>query len=163
VRGKEVGRLIGYYMLGKALIVGVTPVPVFDILGGMAIDTLMVQRIGAIYGTDFSLTNSQSMVLQILRAWGLTAAAEYGLHVAADLMRTATLGASTVLTALPQGLAAAWSTYVVGNAANIYFRDAGWGGRSPRDIVQDILAGAEKQKTSILGPVRDQLKAKFGR
>src|SRR5215472_15626779 len=53
VRGKEVGRLIGYYMLGKALIVGVTPVPVFDILGGMAIDTLMVQRIGAIYGTDF--------------------------------------------------------------------------------------------------------------
>jgi len=75
----------------------------------------------------------------------------------------ATLGASTVLTALPQGLAAAWSTYVVGNAANIYFRDAGWGGRSPREIVQDILAGAEKRKTSILGPVRDQLKAKFGR
>jgi hypothetical protein len=29
--------------------------------------------------------------------------------------------------------------------------------------VQDILAGAEKEKTSILGPIRDQLKAKFGR
>ena len=68
-----------------------------------------------------------------------------------------------VLTAVPQGLAAAWSSYVVGNAANIYFRDAGWSGRSPRDIVQDILAGAEKQKTSILAPIRDQLKAKFGR
>ena len=36
-------------------------------------------------------------------------------------------------------------------------------GRSPKDIVQDILAGAEREKTSILGPVRDQLKAKFGR
>jgi small GTP-binding protein len=163
VRGKEVKRLISYFMVGKALVVGVTPVPVFDILGGMATDAVMVQRIGAIYGTEFTLKNAQSMVLEILRAWGLTAAAEYGLHVAADLLRTVTFGASTVITAVPQGLAAAWSTYVVGNAANIYFRDAGWGGRSPKDIVQEILAGAEKEKTSILGPVRDQLKAKFGR
>jgi small GTP-binding protein len=163
VRGKEVSRLINYFMLGKALVVGVTPVPVFDILGGMAIDAVMVQRIGAIYGTEFSLTNAQSMVLEILRAWGLTAAAEYGLHVATDLLRTVTFGASTVITAVPQGLAAAWSTYVVGNAASIYFRDAGWGGRSPSDIVQEILAGAEERKTSILGPIRDQLKAKFGR
>jgi small GTP-binding protein len=163
VRGKEVTRLIYYFMLGKALIVGANPVPVFDILAGIASDALMVQRIGAIYGTDFSLKNAQGMVLEILRAWGLMAAAEYGLHLAADLLRTVTMGTSTVLTALPQGLAAAWSTYVVGNAANIYFRDAGWGGRSPKDIVQDILTGAEKQKTSILAPIRDQLKAKFGR
>jgi len=163
VRGKEVTRLIYYFMLGKALVVGANPVPVFDVLAGIATDALMVQRIGAIYGTDFSLKNAQGMVLEILRAWGLMAAAEYGLHLAADLLRTVTLGTSTVITALPQGLAAAWSTYVVGNAANIYFRDAGWGGRSPKDIVQDILAGAEKQKTSILEPIRDQLKAKFGR
>jgi small GTP-binding protein len=163
VRGKEVTRLIYYFMLGKALVVGANPVPVFDVLAGMASDALMVQRIGAIYGTDFSIKNAQGMVLEILRAWGLMAAAEYGLHVAADLLRTVTLGTSTVLTALPQGLAAAWSTYVVGNAANIYFRDAGWGGRSPKDIVQEILTGAEKQKTSILAPIRDQLRAKFGR
>ena len=65
--------------------------------------------------------------------------------------------------AVPQGLAAAWSTYVVGNAANVYFRDAGWGGRSPKEIVQEILTGAETQKTSILASIRDQLKAKFGR
>ncbi len=163
VRGKEVARLINYFMLGKAVVVGANPVPVFDVLGGMATDALLVQRIGAIYGTDFSLKNAQGMVLEILRAWGVMAAAEYGLHLAADLLRTVTFGTSTVITAVPQGLAAAWSTYVVGNAANIYFRDAGWGGRSPKDIVQEILAGADKQKTSILGPVRDQLKSKFGR
>ena len=163
VRGKEVARLINYFMFGKAIVVGANPVPVFDILAGIATDALMVQRIGAIYGTDFSIKNAQNMVLEILRAWGLMAAAEYGMHVAADLLRTVTFGTSTVLTAVPQGLAAAWSSYVVGNAANIYFRDAGWSGRSPRDIVQDILAGAEKQKTSILAPIRDQLKAKFGR
>ena len=163
VRGKEVARLIKYFMAGKALVVGANPVPVFDVLAGMASDALMVQRIGAIYGTDFSLKNAQGMVVEILRAWGLMAAAEYGLHLAADLLRTVTFGTSTVLTAVPQGLAAAWSTYVVGNAANIYFRDSGWSGRSPKDIVQEILAGSEKQKTSILGPIRDQLKAKFGR
>jgi small GTP-binding protein len=163
VRGKEVTRLIYYFMLGKALVVGANPLPVFDVLAGIASDGLMVQRIGAIYGTDFSLKNAQGMVLEILRAWGLMAAAEYGLHVAADLLRTVTFGTSTVLTAVPQGLAAAWSTYVVGNAANVYFRDAGWGGRSPKEIVQEILTGAETQKTSILAPIRDQLKAKFGR
>jgi uncharacterized protein (DUF697 family) len=162
VRGREVTRLIYYFMLGKALVVGANPVPVFDVLAGMATDALMVQRIGAIYGTDFSLKNAQNMVPEILRAWGLMAAAEYGLHLAADLLRTVTFGTSTVLTAVPQGLAAACS-YVVGQAANIYFRDAGWSGRSPKDIVQDILACAEKQKTSILAPIRDQLKAKFGR
>jgi small GTP-binding protein len=163
VRGKEVARLIDFFMLAKALVVGANPVPVFDVLAGMATDALMVQRIGAIYGTDFSFRNAQNMVLEILRAWGLMAAAEYGLHVAADLLRAVSFGSSTVLTAVPQGLAAAWSTYVIGNAANIYFRDAGWSGRSPKDIVNDILAGAEKQKTSILGPIRDQLKDKFGR
>jgi small GTP-binding protein len=163
VRGKEATRLIYYFMLGKALLVGANPVPVFDVLGGMASDALMVQRIGAIYGTDFSLKNSQNMVLEILRAWGLMAAAEYGLHLAADLLRTVTFGTSTIITAVPQGLAAAWSTYVVGNAANIYFRDAGWGGRSPKDIVRDILAGTEKDKATILAPIRDQLAAKFGR
>ena len=163
VRGREVSRLIYYFMLGKALVVGANPVPVFDVLTGMATDALMVQRIGAIYGTDFSLKNAQSMVLEILRAWGLMAAAEYGLHLAADLLRTVTFGTSTVLTAVPQGLAAAWSSYVVGQAANIYFRDAGWSGRSPKDIVQDILAGAETQETSILAPIRDQLNAKFCR
>ncbi|HEY2528403.1 MAG TPA: GTP-binding protein [Xanthobacteraceae bacterium] len=163
VRGKEVARLIDFFMLAKALVVGANPVPVFDVLAGMATDALMVQRIGAIYGTDYSFKNAQNMVLEILRAWGLMAAAEYGLHVAADLLRAVTFGTSTVLTAVPQGLAAAWSTYVIGNAANIYFRDAGWSGRSPKDIVDDILAGAEKHKTSILGPIRDQLKAKFGR
>jgi small GTP-binding protein len=156
VRSKEVARLIYYFMLGKALVVGANPVPVFDVLAGIASDAM-------IYGTDFSLKNSQNMVLEILRAWGLMAAAEYGLHLAADLLRTFTFGTSTVLTAVPQGLAAAWSTYVVGNAANIYFRDAGWSGRSPKDIVQVILAGAEKRKTSILAPIRDQLKEKFGR
>ena len=61
-------------------------------------------------------------------------------------LRTVTFGTSTVLTAVPQGLAAAWSTYVVGNAANIYFRDAGWSGRSAKDIVQDILSGAESRR-----------------
>jgi hypothetical protein len=29
--------------------------------------------------------------------------------------------------------------------------------------VHDILAGAEKEKTTILGPIRGQLTAKFGR
>ena len=75
VRSKEVTRLIYYFMLGKALVVGANPVPVFDVLAGIASDAMMVQRIGAIYGTDFSLKNSQNMVLEILRAWGLMAAA----------------------------------------------------------------------------------------
>ena len=44
VRGKEVRRLIYYFMLGKALVVGANPVPVFDVLAGMASD--------ALYGTE---------------------------------------------------------------------------------------------------------------
>src|SRR6202046_3229482 len=41
VRGKEVVRLINYFMLGKALVVGANPLPVFDVLAGMATDALM--------------------------------------------------------------------------------------------------------------------------
>src|ERR1700728_1859872 len=89
VRGKEVARLINFFMVGKAIIVGANPLPVFDVLSGMATDGLMVQRIGAIYGTDFSFKSAQGMVLEILRAWGLMAAGEYGLHLAAGLLRTA--------------------------------------------------------------------------
>ena len=160
---RKSARLIYYFMLGKALVVGANPVPVFDVLAGMASDALDGAEDRRHLRHRFFADNAQGMVLEILRAWGLMAAAEYGLHVAADLLRTVTFGTSTVLTAVPQGLAAAWSTYVVGNAANVYFRDAGWGGRSPKEIVQEILTGAETQKTSILAPIRDQLKAKFGR
>ena len=48
VRGKEVTRLIYYFMLGKALVVGANPVPVFDVLAGMASDA----RDGAAHRRD---------------------------------------------------------------------------------------------------------------
>jgi len=161
VRGKEVVKLINYCMGAKAIVVAANPVPVFDIAAGIGTDAFMIQRIAAIYGAGFSIRDSEKMVWEILRAWGLMAAAEYGLHFAADLLKGLTLGAGTVLTAVPQGLAAAWSTYVVGNAANIYFRDGGWGSRSPKEIVREILESSSAK--SVLAPIREKLKAKFGR
>ena len=164
VRGKEVTRLIYYFMLGKAL-------------GGRRQSGAGVRRArrhgerradGAAHRRDLRHRFFAEERARHGAGDPARLGADGGGRIRLACRRRPACapsrsGTSTVLTAVPQGLAAAWSTYVVGNAANVYFRDAGWGGRSPKDIVQDILTGAETQKTSILAPIRDQLKAKFGR
>jgi GTPase len=118
-----------------------------------------VRKLGIIYGQDFSIDNARRLVRNIFAAWGVAATAEWAAHLVANIVKGATFGIGTVLTAIPQGLVAAWSSYVIGQAAKVYFRDGGWGDRGPKAIIQDILDGTDRD--SVLAPLRDRLRARI--
>jgi small GTP-binding protein len=158
-RGAEADRLIYMFLGVKALAVALNPIPIADILGGMAADAYMVRKLSLIYGQEFSADNARRLVRSILGAWGVAATAEWAAHLVAGLVKGSTFGLGTVLTAIPQGLVAAWATYVIGQAAKVYFRDGGWGDRGPKAVIQDILDQTDRD--SVLAPLKDKLRARI--
>lgn len=71
-----------------------------------------------------------------------------------------TLGYGTILTAVPQGAAAGYGSYVVGQAAKYYFEHgASWGGEGPKPIVRRILD--ETDKLSVLARLRAEIRRKL--
>ncbi|MCP4189850.1 MAG: DUF697 domain-containing protein [Planctomycetaceae bacterium] len=162
LRDRRANQAIWSFAAAKALAVAVNPVPVADILGGSAVDVTMVITLAHIYGLEMSWTNAQKLALSILGAAGMVFAAEVATHLAADAFKTLTLGAGTVLTAIPQGAAAGFGSYIVGNAAKYYFEHgASWGGESPKQVVRRILEETDKQ--SVLEHLRQEISSKLKR
>lgn len=155
VRGEEADRLIRRFMWIKASAVALNPIPLADIAGGMVSDVIMVQQLGVVYGQPFSRENARALITEILGAWGIMVSFEWMTHLAAGVIKGAAPLAGHALVAIPQGLAAAWTTYIVGQAASVYFRQGGWGGRGAKAILRDILAGVDRD--SVLQPLKDDL------
>ena len=71
-----------------------------------------------------------------------------------------TFGLATFLTAIPQGAAAGFMSYVVGQAAKRYFEQGGsWGSDSPKSVVQDILDSTDRD--SVVSHLKDSIGEKL--
>jgi hypothetical protein len=158
-RAGEANALVEKFMWGKATVVAFNPVPWLDILGVVASDATMIVMLSRIYGEPISHENAQKLMNEIIGAWGVTGFVTLAMHLAAGTIKTALPGVGMAVTALPQGLAAAWATYVVGNAATVYFRDGGWGKKGAKTIIKDILKNTDR--ASVLAPVKDKLAARL--
>ena len=81
-------------------------------------------------------------------------------RLASWALKTATLGFGWLITALPQGAAAGYGSYIVGQAARYYFEHgASWGGRSPKAVVTKILK--ETDKSSVIDHLKEEIKQKL--
>lgn len=151
-RQTEAQALIQNFMIIKASAVALNPVPILDIIGAMGSDVVMLMQLSRIYGQPLTKQNAEKLGIDIMGAWGTAIAVEWGTHTLATIVKVTTFGLGTIITAVPQGLAAAWTTYVVGNAAEVYFRQGGWGPGGPKTVIQDILSRARPD--SILSQVK---------
>jgi GTPase len=158
-RAHEADALIEKFMWGKATAVAFNPVPVLDILGVVASDVTMIAMLGRIYGQPISHENARHLVNDIIGAWGVTGFVTMLTHVVSGGFKTAMPFLGAAVTAIPQGVAAAWATYVVGKAATVYFRDGGWGPKGVKSIIKDIVRHTDAG--SVLAPVREKLKARI--
>ncbi len=154
-RGQAAQSVIRNHMLTKALAVGANPIPVLDIVTAYSFDGHMIVRLGLVYGQKIDLKTATALAREIIGAWGVTAAVELATHVVASVLKAITFAGSTIITAGPQALAAGWSSYVIGNAAAVYFREGGWGDKTPRDVVERILEQVDRD--SILRPLAEKL------
>ncbi len=158
-RSQEADSLIEKFMWGKATAVAFNPVPLLDILGVVASDVTMIVMLGRIYGQPVSHENASRLVHEIIGAWGVTGFVTMLTHVLSGGIKTAIPFLGTAVTAIPQGVAAAWATYVVGKAAAVYFRDGGWGPKGVKSIIKDIVR--QTDANSVLAPVREKLRERI--
>jgi small GTP-binding protein len=159
-REEKAAKTIWGFAVTKSVAVAVTPLPAADVIAGSAVDVVMVATLARVYGIQMTTAHARSLVDSILRAAGWVLLGEAVTHVAASLFKGLTLGYGTVLTALPQGAAAGYASYIVGQAARYYFQHgASWGRESPKVVVGRILDATDKE--SILTRLKQEIREKI--
>ncbi len=160
MRDERAVAIIWSYAAMKSIGVALTPLPAADVLGGSAVDVTMVVTLARVYGISLTWANARKLIESILKAAGWVMLGEMATHLAATLFKGLTFGTSTVLTALPQGAAAGYGSFVVGQAAKYYFEHgASWGGEAPKTVVSRILQATDKQ--SVLERLKTEINAKI--
>jgi len=147
----------------KSVAVALNPIPIADVLGGSAVDATMVITLAHIYGLEMSWHHARKLIGSILKAAGWVVggiALEYTVNFAASAFKALTAGYGTLLTAVPQGAAAGFGSYIVGQASKYYFEHgASWGGQSPKEVVRRILDETDRQ--SVLEHLKDEIKRRI--
>ena len=159
MRNQHADKIIWTMASTKAIVVAVNPLPVVDVIGGFAIDALMIVTLSKVYGLNFSMAQARGLAKSIGKAAGIFALGELTSWGASMFkLGTATLG--TALVMIPQGAAAGFSSYIIGRAAKHYFEHGGsWGSESPKVVVKSILAKTDKD--SVLQHLKDEIRKKL--
>ena len=145
LRNRQAQRVIWSYATVKAIAVGLNPIAFADIFGGVAVDAAMIITLAGVYGLEMSWPHARSLALSIAKAAGWMTVTVVASTLAVSALKAFSIG-STLVTALPQGAAAGYGSYIVGEAARYYFEHgSSWGGESPKAVVQRILATTDKQ------------------
>jgi small GTP-binding protein len=158
LRRTRASQVVWSYATMKAVAVGLNPFPVVDVLGGVAVDAAMVVTLANVYGLEMSLAHARTLVSSIAEAAGwMTASVGLG-YLLTSVFKGLTVGKSTLITALPQGAAAGFGSYIVGQASSYYFEHgSSWGSEGPKVVVQRLLESTDKDS------IIEQLKAEIGK
>ncbi len=159
MRNRRADQVIWTLASTKAIAVAANPLPAVDIVGGLAVDAVMISTLSKVYGLNFSMAQARGLAKAISKAAGIIALGELTSWGASFFkLMTGTLG--TALTLLPQGAAAGYSSYVIGQAAKHYFEHGGsWGAESAKAVVSRILD--ETDKDSILNHLKDEIRRRL--
>lgn len=159
MRNKTADQVIWTMAATKAVVVAVNWVPILDIVGGLAVDALMVVTLSKVYGLNFSMAQARGLAKSIGAAGGVYALGEltsYG----ASLFKGLTFGLGTAITIIPQGAAAGFTSYIIGRSAKYYFEQGGsWGNGSAKSVVTEILETTDRDSIidHLKGDIREKL------
>jgi uncharacterized protein (DUF697 family) len=152
--------VIWSYATLKVIGVGLNPIPLADVFGGVAIDAAMIVTLAAVYGLDISKSDAQELAISIAKAAGLMTASVVASTALMSMLKGVTFGKSTLITAVPQGLAAGFGSYIVGQAAQFYFEHgSSWGSAGPKAVARRILDKTDKQ--SVLERLKNEIGKKL--
>jgi small GTP-binding protein len=160
MRNEKATATIWSFAVMKALGVASNPLAVADVLGGTAVDAVMVVTLGKVYGIEITTQNARDLTTSILKAAGWVMLSEVAVSYTSSFFKAVTGGWGTLLTALPQGAAAGYGSYIVGQAARYYFEHgASWGQQGPKRVVTRILENTDKQ--SVIQRLKEEIKKKI--
>jgi hypothetical protein len=171
IRDDVANRMIWNFALAKGAAVGLNPIPVADMAGGLAVDVGMIVALSRVYGIPLTRRTAASLVRDMMLALGALGVVEVATRLVASGVRTALAGVTVMtgglaipLTALGYGAVglalggtAATTSYVLGHGAKYYLQQGcQWGPKGIKTIVHQILA--EAKSTSVIDRLRDDLK-----
>lgn len=149
-------KVIRTWCVAKGVAVALNPVPLADLAAAVAVDVSMVMHLSKLYGLPLSRNEAGDLIKTIFSQLAVLMGATWLIHVLASLLKAGTGGLSTVVTGGAQGAVAYYSTYIVGQAAEHYLAEGkSWGEAGPKQVVQDILDGLDRE--SILAQARSEI------
>lgn len=160
MRSNRADGVVWSYAGAKALAVALNPWPAVDVAGGMAVDATMVATLAGVYGIDITTDNARELVIAIAKATGWLLVGEAVVSGLSSFVKGLSFGTSTAITAIPQGAAAGYGSWLVGQAARSYFEQgASWGDGGPKRVVSRILENTDKG--SVMDRLKDEIRKKL--
>lgn len=171
IRDDVANRMIWNFALAKGAAVGLNPIPVADMAGGLAVDVGMIVALSRVYGIPLTRRTAASLVRDMMLALGALGVVEVATRLVAGGVKSllfgitgASAGLALPLTALGYGAigltlggTAATTSYVLGHGAKYYLQQGcQWGPKGIKTIVHQILAEAKAK--SVIDRLRDDLK-----
>ena len=136
LRRTTVNNIIQRYMIVKATGLALNPIPLLDIFGAIASDSIMIKHISVIYGMPFDVFEASSLCISLAAVTAIETGATIVMDIICSLLKITSLGLSTIITGMPQAVAAGYSTYIIGQATNQYFTNGGsWGQSGLRQLL----------------------------
>lgn len=172
IRDDSANRMIWNFALMKGAAVGLNPIPVADMAGGLAVDVGMIVALSKVYGLPLTKAAAAGLVREMMIALGAVGAVEVATRLVASGVRSTLAGLSVVsggLTFLGYGAmglaiggSAATTSYVLGHGAKIYLKQGcQWGPLGIKTVIQQIVADA--QADSVVDRLKSDLKKKITR
>ena len=160
VKRQVASRLIRNYCVAKGIAVALNPVPVADLAAAAALDVTLVVHLSRVYGLPVTRGEAGRLLAEISAQLALLVGAVWGIHLISSALKTLSIGASVAFTAVAQGAAAYYATYVVGRCAERYFvAGKSWGKHGPKSAVREILNSIDRN--SILKEARSEIQARM--
>jgi GTP-binding protein Era len=174
IRDEAANRLIWNFSLAKGAAVGLNPIPVADLAGGVAVDVGMIVSLSKIYGIPLTRTSAMKLMRDMSFALGAMGLVQLATRLVASGVRAAMAGL-TIMTGglagplttlgygaigLTQAGAAATTSYVIGHGAKTYLRQGcQWGPKGIKTVIHHLVVQAKTD--SVIERLREDLKKRL--
>ena len=169
IRDEAANKIIWNFALAKGAAVGLNPIPVADMAGGLAVDVGMIVALSRAYGITLTRRTAVTLVKDMVKALGTLGAVEVASRLLVAGVKTTLAGLSVATgglailgygaVGLAQGVTAAYTSYILGHGAKIYLQQGcQWGSKGIKTVIQQILEQAKAD--SVMERLRDDLKKK---
>jgi hypothetical protein len=165
LRNTEAEALIWQYTKYTALAVGLNPIALLDLLGGVVADLALIRSLARLYGLPMTGYEAAKLFKTILFSSGGLLLGELGSSLVLGLGKSTAAIASGenpfnlsayASAAITQGGIAGYGAYTVGRAAQVYLeRGCTWGQLGASTVIQEILNQVEPN--TILYRLRQEL------
>lgn len=157
--------VVWQFAVYKAIAVAINPVVIFDVLGGVFSDLLLIRSLAKLYNLPMTNYELSKLFSGVLFSGASLLLGELFTSVIFGVGKTAALvGGDFHLSNLPnyliaaaiQGAIAGYGAYAVGKASQVYLAEGcNWGQLGANTVIQEILDRVED--TTIISRLRDEL------